>query len=147
MFTTAPILQHFDSDLETIVESDASNSVVSGILSQYHVTKTGKRLHPVAFYSRRMTPAECNYKIHNKELLAIVACFEEWRRYLIGTQKPFLNYLDHKNLEYFTTTKTLKRRQADWAEKLADYHFQIVYRPRKQGGKPDALTRRSVDLP
>ena len=58
MFPTTPILQHFDPDLETIVETDAFNYVVSGILSQYYVTETGKRLHPVAFYSRRMTPAE-----------------------------------------------------------------------------------------
>jgi hypothetical protein len=146
-FTTAPILQHFDPNLETVVETDASDYVVSGILSQYHFHDGQKLLHPVAFYSRRMTPAECNYEIHDKELLAIVACFEEWRRYLIGTQQPFVNYSDHKNLEYFTTTKTLNRRQARWSEKLADFHFQIVYRPGKQGGKPDALTRRSGDLP
>ena len=145
-FTSAPILQHFNPGLETVVETDASDYVVSGVLSQYHV---GERriLHPVAYYSRRMSPAECNYEIHDKELLAIMSCFSEWRRYLIGTQQPFLSLTDHKNLEYFKSTKVLNRRQARWAEKLADYHFDIAYRPGRDGGKPDALTRRSGDLP
>ena len=61
-------------------------NVVAGVLSQYHNYPDGKRLlHPVAFYSRRMTPAECNYEIHDKKLLAIVVALEEWRRYLIVT--------------------------------------------------------------
>ena len=94
----APILQHYNPELETVVETDASDFVVSGILSQYHHDPQGsgrRLLHPVAFYSRRMTPAECNYEIHDKKLLAIMACFEEWRRYLIGTQLPFISFTDH----------------------------------------------------
>lgn len=147
-FTTAPVLQHFDPGLETVVETDASDYVVSGILSQYHNDPmSGRRLlHPVAFYSRHMTPAECNYEIHDQELLAVMACFEEWCRYLIGTQSPFISFNDHRNLEYFSSTKVLNRRQARWAEKLADDHFRLAYRPGKCGGKPDALTRRSGDL-
>ena len=125
-FTSAPILQHFNPELETVVETDASDYVVSGILSQYHVSLEGRRLlHPIAYYSRRMTPAECNYEIHDKELLAVMACFEEWRRYLVGTQRPFLSLSDHKNLEYFTSTKVLNRRQARWVEKLADFTFSL----------------------
>ena len=130
------------------METDASDYVIAGVLSQYNNHPDGKcLLHPVAFYSRRMTPAECNYKIHDKELLAIIVAFEEWRRYLISTPDPIRVITDHKNLEYFTTTKALNRRQARWSEKLAEYNFQISYRPGTQGGKPDALTRRSGDLP
>jgi transposase InsO family protein len=54
---------------------------------------------------------------------------------------------DHKNLEYFMTNKLLSRRQARWAVFLSQFNFKITYRPGKQGGKPDALTRRSGDLP
>ena len=54
---------------------------------------------------------------------------------------------DHKNLEYFTTTKLLNRRQTRWSHFLSQFNFQIVFRPGKAGGKPDALTRRSGDLP
>ena len=69
-----------------------------------------------------MTPAECNYEIHNKELLTIVVAFEEWRRYLISTPEPIRVITDHKNIEYFTTTKALNRRQARWSKKLAEYN-------------------------
>ena len=94
-----------------------------------------------------MTPAECNYEIDTKELLAIVVAFEEWRRYLISTPEPLMVITDHKNLKYFTTTKALNRRQARCSEKLAEYNIQISYRLGTQGGKPNALTRPSGDLP
>ena len=54
---------------------------------------------------------------------------------------------DHKNLQYFMTTKRLSRRQARWSEFLSRFNFKLIYRPGAQGGKPDALTRRSSDLP
>jgi hypothetical protein len=71
-FTTAPILRHFDPDLPIVVEADASDYVTAGVLSQYDVDGT---LRPVAYYSKRMNPAENNYEIYDKELLAIVRCF------------------------------------------------------------------------
>ena len=54
---------------------------------------------------------------------------------------------DHRNLEYFMTTKTLTRRQARWAEFLSQFNFKIQYRLGRLGTKLDALTRRSGDLP
>ena len=69
-------------------------------------------LHPVAFYSKKMTPAECNYEIYDKELLAIVRCLEEWDAELEMSQQVVKVLCDHRNLEYFMTTKKLNRRQA-----------------------------------
>ena len=69
-------------------------------------------LHPVAFFSRKLTPAECNYEIYDKELLAIVNCLEQWRPELEGTELPIQILIDHKALEYFMTSKKLTRRQA-----------------------------------
>lgn len=60
---------------------------------------------------------------------------------------PIKVYSDHRNLEWFMTTKNLNRRQARWAEFLSEFNFKIMYRPGKQGEKPDALTRRPQDLP
>ncbi len=54
---------------------------------------------------------------------------------------------DHRNLEYFMSTKSLNRRQACWSKFLSRFNFVITYRPSKAGAKPDALTRRSGDLP
>jgi hypothetical protein len=79
--------------------------------------------------------------------MAIVKAFEEWRPELEGALHPIQVLSDHKNLEYFMSTKLLNRRQTRWAEYLSRFNFKIIYRPGKAGGKPDALTRRSGDLP
>ena len=68
-FTSAPILIHPDPERQFIVEVDASNTGVGAVLSQ----------RSAAFYSHRLSPAECNYDIGNKELLAIKLAIEEWR--------------------------------------------------------------------
>ena len=104
-------------------------------------------LHPVAFFSKKHSPAECNYEIYDKDLMAMIRCFEEWRAELESSPHPIRVLSDHKNLEYFMSTKLLSRRQARWSEFLSRFNFRIVYRPGKAGGKPDALTRRSGDLP
>ena len=62
-------------------------------------------------------------------------------------ENPISVLTDHKNLEYFTTTKLLNHRQARWAQFLSQFNFKIVYRPGKAGAKPDSFTRRSGDLP
>ena len=108
------------------------------ILSQFQE----KRLHPVAFHSCKLNSAERNYDIHDKELLAILVAFLEWKYYLQGTEKPIMVYTDHQNLQYFLTTKASTARQVRWSQKLCDFNFVIVYRPGVKGGKPDALSRR-----
>ena len=66
------MLAHYDLSLETWVETNASNFVVAEVLSQKH----GEVLRPVAYFSKKMTPAKCNYMIYDKEFLAIVRSFE-----------------------------------------------------------------------
>jgi len=137
-FTTAPVLLHFDPQRGSFVETDSSDFALGGVLSQKD--DEGK-LHPVAFHSRKLMPAEINYEIHDKELLAIVDCFEKWRRYLEGAAHRTEVFSDHQNLAYFTTAKVLNRRQARWAQQLANYNFVINYRPGRQNEKADILSR------
>jgi len=94
-----------------------------------------------------MSDAECNYDIHDKELLAIVQAFQEWKRYTRGNPTPIRVLTDQKNLVTFMTTKELNEREARCMQELSQYNFKIEYRPGKEGGKPDALTRRGGDLP
>jgi len=94
-----------------------------------------------------MKPAECNYAVHDKVLLAIVQALKEWRRYLKGSGQHFRVLTDHENLIRFTTTKELTGRQIRWSEVLSGFDFKIDYRPGKEGGKPDALTQRKADMP
>jgi hypothetical protein len=143
-FTTAPILAHFDYDREVIVETDASEFVSARVLSQYDDNGV---LYPITFFSRKHSPTECNYEIYNKELMAIVCAFKEWCPELEGALYLIQVLSDHKNLEYFMSTKLLNRQQTCWAEYLSCFNFCIVYCPGKAGGKPDTLTRRSGDLP
>ena len=75
-FTIAPILAHFDPDKACVVETDASDWVTAVVLSQY---RDDGFLHLVAYISKKMLPVECNYEIYDKELLAIIRAFEEWR--------------------------------------------------------------------
>jgi len=56
-------------------------------------------------------------------------------------------YTNYQNLQNFLTTKVWNQRQIRWAQRLADYHFKIVYCPGKRGGKPDALSRRPEYCP
>ncbi|KAJ1045278.1 hypothetical protein NDA10_008131 [Ustilago hordei] len=98
-FTSAGVLQHFDYHLPTRLETDA-----------------------MAFYSRKMSSAEKNYEIHDKELLAVVACLTQWRHMLAGLPNQLVILTDHEALKYF---KSQRRITGD------------------KGGEPDALTRRT----
>jgi len=133
-FTTAPLLLHFDPAKPCFVEPDASGSAIAGVLSQPDDADgtTGRaHRHPIAFYSRKLNPAEMNYETHDSELLAIVEAFKQWRHYLEGSAHTVTVLTDHNNLRYFMTTKELNGRQARWAEKLARFDFQIIHRPGK----------------
>ncbi|KAK9416117.1 putative Reverse transcriptase [Seiridium unicorne] len=137
-FMTAPVLAYYDPRRLTTLEVDASDWASGGVLSQQGEDGV---THPVAFFSSKHTPAECNYEIYDKELLAIVKAFEEWRPELQGTEQPVEVITDHKNLQHFATTKLLNQRQVRWSEFLSDFRFKIVYRPGKHAVVPDALSR------
>ncbi|KAJ1036698.1 hypothetical protein NDA10_005917 [Ustilago hordei] len=98
-FTSAGVLQHFDYHLPTRLETDA-----------------------MAFYSRKMSSAEKNYEIHDKELLAVVACLTQWRHMLAGLPNQLVILTDHEALKYFKSQRCITG---------------------DKGGEPDALTRRT----
>ena len=136
--TSAPVLRHFDRERKAVLETDSSDYVNGGVLSQYDDDGV---LHPVAFFSKSMLPAECNYEIYDKELLAIIKCLEHWRPELEATDLPIDIYTDHKALEHFMTSKELTRRQARWSQKLSEFNFRIMYQTGPRNAKADALTR------
>ncbi|TID16590.1 hypothetical protein E6O75_ATG11708 [Venturia nashicola] len=137
-FTTAPLLRHFDPNRRLRIETDASAVAAAAILTQPQDTG---HWHPIAFWSRKLTPAERNYKTYEQELLAIVAAFSHWRHYLEGSIHPIEVLTDHNNLLGFSELKQLNGRQARWTMLLAAYDFVITHRP---GAKnpADAPSRR-----
>jgi len=85
---------------------------------------------------------ERNYKIHNKEMLAVIRCLEAWRHYLEEAKLEFKIWTDHKNLQYFMTSQKLNHRQARWALYLSRFNFTLKHVPGKSMGKADRLSRR-----
>lgn len=139
MMVQAPILHHFDPNRPAFLETDASDCVIAGILSQ---DDDDGRRHPVAFWSRRMTGPESRYDIHDKEMLAIIGGLKEWRPELEGSEHPIEILSDHKGLEYFMTKKELSKRQGRWADEvLCNYNFVIKYRRGTLNAAADAMTR------
>jgi len=96
----ALILEHFYPDRETVVKTDATNFALGCVLSHFKDII----LHPVAFHSRKLNPAERNHEIHDTELLAILEAFKKWNHYLVGANKTMTVYTDHQNLQNFLTT-------------------------------------------
>ena len=143
IFTSAPALAQFDFDRETRIETDSSGWCIGGTLQQ--LADNGLWV-PCAFFSKKNNPAECNYEIHDKELLAIIRCLEEWDAELRGVD-GFEIHTDHKNLEYFMTVRKLTERQMRWSLILSRYKFKIIHVPGRDNERADALSRRDQDLP
>jgi hypothetical protein len=116
---------------------------LQGVLSQYDDKGI---LRPCAYFSRKNNPHECNYEIHDKEMLAIIHCLEEWDSEL-RTVEMFTVLTDYKNLEYFTKPRKLNERQIRWSILLGCYNITLQYQPGKLNDRADALSRREQDLP
>ena len=137
-FQNAPLLRHYDPDLETRVETDASGNGLGGVLSQLFADGW----HPIAFYSRKFKDEETRYATGDQEMLAIIQAYREWRHYLEAPAKTVTVITDHEALVKFMDTKALARkRQARWAEELAVYDFKIHWRAGKKN-PADGLSRR-----
>jgi transposase InsO family protein len=143
-FTTIPILWHFDHEREVVIETDGSEYVSAGVLSQRNDDSI---LHPVALCSKKHSPATCHYDISNKELMALIKVLEEWRPDCEGAAHTRQLLSNHKNLEYVMSKKLLNWRQAQWSNFLSRFDYEIVYWPGIANGKADALIWRSGDLP
>uniref|UniRef100_A0A8D0AE73 Chromo domain-containing protein n=1 Tax=Sander lucioperca TaxID=283035 RepID=A0A8D0AE73_SANLU len=145
LFSTSPVLIHPDTSLPFIVEVDASDSGVGAVLSQR--SPSDQKLHPCAFFSKKLSPAERHYDVGNRELLAVKLALEEWRHWLDGAEQPFVVWTDHKNLAFIQSAKRLNSRQARWAIFFSRFNFTLTYRPGSRNVKPDALSRQFSNIP
>lgn len=134
-FAEAPVLALYNPNHPTEVEVDASNFAISGVLLQ----KDDNGLwHPIAYRSKTINAPERNYKIYDKEFMAIVQALKDWRYYLEGLPK-FTVISDHKNLEYWTKAHNLTQQQARWLLWLSRFNLQIMHHAGKSMRKSDAL--------
>jgi len=103
--TSQPVLSLPKREGKFKVEMDTSEHAIEEVLSQEQKGKWKL----IAFLSRIMQPAERNYKIYDKELLAIVEALTKWRQYLLDAIEKFKVWIDHENLKYFREPQNLNR--------------------------------------
>ena len=123
-------------DNKIFVTCDASDWRIGATLSFGPTWETAR---PVAFDSLQLKPAEKNYPVHEKELLAIIRALKKWRSDLLGTH--FFVYTDHRTLENFDSQKDLSRRQLRWQEFMSQYDLTITYIRGEDNTVADALSR------
>jgi len=120
------------------METDILNYTLATILS---IINEENEVHLVAFHSHTFTVMELNYNIYDKKLLAIFEAFKIWQHFLDGLAYLIDIVIDHKNPEYFSTTKILTWRQVWWSEYLFQFNLVIRFYSSHLGTKPDTLTR------
>ncbi|GJP79302.1 hypothetical protein CLOP_g9549 [Closterium sp. NIES-67] len=139
LFLTTPhVLRIADPHRPFKLITDASHLAVGAVLLQ----DFGEGLQPIAYKSRKLNPAERNYLVHDKELLAIVHAFKVWRCYLTGADVTVRT--DHKSLQFIHAQPALNPRQIRWLDYLeSNFHYRVTYK-RGASNIADALTRPSV---
>ena len=137
---TAPVLAFPRFDQPFLLDTDASNSGIGGVLSQ--LDDEGVE-HVVAFASRTLSKSERRYCVTRRELLAVVVFTQHFRPYLLG--REFTLRTDHGSLSWLQSFREPEGQLARWLEKLQEYNFRVVHRPGKKHGNADALSRRPCD--
>ena len=138
--TEAPILVHPSFDREFTLETDASIQGLGAVLSQRQ--EEDKKLHPVAFASRALNPAEQNYSITDLETLAVVWSVSHFRTYLYGQRVTV--YTDHAAVKAVLQNPNTSGRHARWWTRVHGAGLRevnIIYRAGKDNTIADALSR------
>jgi len=98
-----------------------------------------EKLYPIAYGSKKLTPAEQNYLTLEKECLAIVWGVRKFRLFLAGTQ--FILQTDHKLLSYLNQAKFQNEYVMRWAPALQGYDYHVEDIPGKDNIMADYLSR------
>ena len=117
------------------VTCNASNWHTGACLS---FGETWESAHPIAYDSMQLNSTECNYPIHEKELLIIIHALKKWHSDLLGTR--FTVYTDHRTLENFDTQQDFSRWQLHWQKFMSQYDMNITYICKEDNTVVDALS-------
>lgn len=132
----APVLAPPDLTLPFILDTDASNVGMGGVLAQ--VGPEGERV--VAYFSKTFDKHERRYCVTRRELLAVVASVKHFKYYLGGL--PFTVRTDHSALQWLMSFREPEGQVARWLEELQPYDFTVVHRAGARHSNADAMSRR-----
>ena len=133
---TRPVLVFPKFDKDFIVEVDASEMAIGGVLSQYQ--EDGK-IHPVAYFSKALNPNQIKWSVYNKEAYAMVSAVQHWYVYLYGNK--FILNSDNNPLTFLQHKKDPKGKIGRWIAELEGFDFKVEYIPGRNNVKADALSR------
>ena len=131
----APILAHPDFSQSFILDVDACDQSIEGVISQ----EINGEERPVAFASRTLTKTERSYCVTRKEMLALVNFVKHFKHYLYG--RKFLVRTDHSSLKWLMNFKNPQGQIARWIEVLVSYDMKVQHRPGRQHGNADGVSR------
>ena len=119
------------------MHTDSSTECLGAVL--YQIQNGVKRV--IAYASRSVTKSESNYPVHKLEFLCLKwAITDKFHDYLYGANL-FNVYKDNKPLMYVLSTAILDACSHRWVARLANYNFDIHYRPSVSNVDADALSR------
>jgi len=133
-----PVLHSPDRTWQFFMDTDASDFALGVVISQEFTDGW----HHIAFHSHTLLPAERNYDIHDKEMVAIVYGFKCGRPYFLGANHPIMVRTDHKNLQYFWQPQKITGWQAQWMEFLQDFNYHLEHILRHTNTITDLLSHR-----
>ena len=131
-----PVLKTPDFSKPFVVQTDASERGVGGVLSQFG---EGDCERPIAYFSRKLLTREEKYSTIEKECLAVKLAVHAFRVYVLG--RPFTIQTDHRALEWMDRMKENNPRLTRWSLSLQPYDFTIEYRQGRKNGNADTLSR------
>lgn len=134
-----PILAIYDIKKPIFIETDASFKGIGATLKQ---PQDDGIIHPVAYYSRKLSNSEKRFDIIHLECKAIKDAIKYWQYYLIG--RSFTVFSDHKPLENLKTKARTDEILGDLILYLSQFNFNIVYKKGKDNILADLLSRNPV---
>ena len=129
------------SEGKFVLDTDASNVGISGILHQEQQWNGKTVLRPVHFGSHALNPTQMKYGAPKLEMLAVVTYVKKFHSYL--APRKFVLRVDNQALSWLKTYSMDLGMVGRWIMHLDQYSMEIEHRPRTRHTNADGLSKRT----